>query len=110
MFQCQEGKPLEELFLSEEQEQIFRGIRSLRQARGLSQSELGRQLGLSRQTVSRYEKQGQLPRGEPLRKLCRVLDCELWQLFHPDPVWAQKILKKMENVILITKAFRMPLK
>lgn len=85
---------MEERVLDESSDALFQGIRSLRQARGLSQLELGRQLGLSRQTVSRYERQGQLPRGEPLRKLCRVLRCELWQLFHPDPVRAQEILKK----------------
>lgn len=73
---------------------LFLGIRPLREAKNLSQLELGRLLGVGRQTIYRYETQSRCPREKLVGALCQALECELWQLFHPDPVWAQKIFEK----------------
>jgi transcriptional regulator with XRE-family HTH domain len=64
----------------------------LREDRNLSQVALGRALGVSARSISRYEKHLRFPRESFLWTVCEVLKCELWQLFHPDPVEAEHAL------------------
>ena len=61
---------------------ILRGLRHLRLTKQWTQQELGRRLGISAKTVFRYENRRMLPRVSLLEKLCVVLDCRMWQLFH----------------------------
>ena len=76
------------------------GLRLLRENRNLSQVALGKALGVSAQSISRYEAQLRFPRVDCLGNLADILQCEIWQLFHPDPVearqdicWAQAMKK-----------------
>lgn len=54
------------------QKQVI-GIRKLRQASGMTQSELGRLSGLNQQTVSDYEKTRRLPTFMAGRKMAKAL-------------------------------------
>ena len=49
-------------------------LRRFRQARGLTQAELARRVGISRRMMAYYEIQGGSPSSELLRKLADVLD------------------------------------
>lgn len=68
---------------------LMAGLRSLRESRNLSQVALGEALGVSARSISRYETQLCFPRESFLGTACEVLKCELWQLFHPDPIEAE---------------------
>lgn len=57
------------------------GLRHLRQLRKMSQKSLADSLGVDAKSISRYETEQTLPRLSCLRQMCRVLGCELWQLF-----------------------------
>jgi len=67
---------------------------SLKRSEELESTGTGAALGVGRQTIYRYETQSRCPREKLVGALCQALECELWQLFHPDPVWAQKIFEK----------------
>ena len=54
---------------------IGRRIASIRTLRGLLQEDVGRILGVSRFTVSKWERGVQLPHGDTLARLCILLEC-----------------------------------
>lgn len=60
------------------------GLKRLRSALGWNQIELAEILGIDPKCISRYEKENLVPRGRLLRRMCKVLRCELWELFY-DP-------------------------
>lgn len=62
------------------------GLKPLRVFNGLSQEALARAIGITTTAFARYETHGSVPRGEQLASLARVLDCEVWHLFHPAPL------------------------
>ena len=68
---------------------LLSGLRSLRENRNLSQAALGKALGVSARSISRYETHLRFPREAFLWTVCEVLRCELWQLFHPTPIEAE---------------------
>lgn len=60
-------------------------VRELRQARGWSQSELGRRLSVSRQSVIAIET-GRYDPSLPLAfRMARLFECRIEDIFHPDP-------------------------
>ena len=54
---------------------IGRRIASVRTLRGFRQDEVADALGVSRFTVSKWERGVQLPHGDALARLCLLLDC-----------------------------------
>lgn len=62
---------------SRRDESVGDRIRELRKARGVTQKELGRQVGLSRRMIAYYEGQGGSPSAELLVKLASALDVSM---------------------------------
>lgn len=50
-------------------------MKKIRQTRGMSQVELARQLGISKQSVSNWENDHSVPTIDLLKKLCQVFSC-----------------------------------
>lgn len=50
-------------------------MKKLRQARGISQIELARLLGVSKQSVSNWENDNVVPTIEMLKKMCQIFSC-----------------------------------
>lgn len=61
-----------------------RKMRETRQERGLSQSELAKNVGVSRQTINMVESGEYNPTLSLCLKICRVLGCTLDELFWED--------------------------
>jgi transcriptional regulator with XRE-family HTH domain len=59
-------------------------LRTLRETKGMPQSEIERRTGLLRCYVSRVENGHTVPSIETLEKLARALEVELYQLFYDD--------------------------
>lgn len=59
-------------------------IRELRQARGLTQLQLGMAVGVSKPAVCRWENGVAMPRAELLPVLARALGCSIDELFGAD--------------------------
>ena len=55
-------------------------LKQLREASGLSQAELARALGWSKQRVSKLEQPGPPPKVETVLRLARALGCEAAEL------------------------------
>jgi transcriptional regulator with XRE-family HTH domain len=68
------------------------GLKLLREEKNMSKSELGCRVGVSARTISRYENGANLTSEWTLEDLCQILDCDLWQIFHPDPIGAKEAL------------------
>ena len=68
------------------------GLKLLREEKKMSQWELGRQVGVSARTISRHETGSSFPTESTFAGLCQILDCDLWQIFHPDPIGAKEAL------------------
>lgn len=60
---------------------ILAGLKRLRKLKGLSQLRFGDSIGVDSKCISRYETEAIVPRLAYLRAMCRVLGCQLWQLF-----------------------------
>ena len=56
-------------------------IRELRKAAGLTQTELGDNMGVSQTIVSDWENEVYLPKARQLPDLARVLNCEINDLY-----------------------------
>lgn len=65
----------------EEEGAALGGLRHLRKMRNWSQKDMADSMGLEAKNISRYESDEILPRLTCLRQMCRILKCELWQLF-----------------------------
>lgn len=59
-------------------------IRDHRKARKLSQSQLGREIGLTRQAVSQLELGRNKPDVETAKKLGKVLGFDWWRLYEDE--------------------------
>ena len=53
------------------------GLRAIRKAKKVTQDELARHLGLSRELIGLYEAGKSSPRLDTLRDWCAFLDCEI---------------------------------
>ncbi|MBR1627862.1 MAG: helix-turn-helix transcriptional regulator [Lachnospiraceae bacterium] len=49
-------------------------LKRIREERKISQTDLGRKIGVSSSTISAYEKSRKLPTLDTLKKICSVLD------------------------------------
>lgn len=56
-------------------------IRKLREKKGMTQTELAKILGVSRQAVNNYETGDAKPGDVSKVKMCQVLDCDIIELF-----------------------------
>ena len=65
----------------EESGPALSGLKYLRDLNKMSQRGMADSMGLEAKNISRYETDEILPRLSCLRQMCRVLQCELWQLF-----------------------------
>jgi putative transcriptional regulator len=63
---------------------MINDVRELRAARGLSQGDLGRALGVSRQTINAIETGRYLPSLPLALELARYFDTNVEQMFRPD--------------------------
>lgn len=63
--------------MSERSKEMAVGVRiaSMREYRGLTQGELGKRVGVSKQAVCGWEKGARLPDAMSLRRLCLTLGC-----------------------------------
>ena len=55
-----------------------------RKEKGWTQEQLGKYLGLSRQTISLYERNILIPRPKHMKKISEVLDTDIKELFFND--------------------------
>lgn len=66
-------------------------IRELRNQKGLSQTELGKAVGVSLRTVRNWELEGRYPKQRELYgKLAEVLDCDINYLMADDAIFVAK--------------------
>lgn len=61
--------------------QLADSLRRLRDAAGLSQTEMAKRLGISQPTLNRLEHTAQNTTLKTLNQLCRALDCRVGELF-----------------------------
>ena len=57
------------------------GLKHVRLSRRMSQRRLADWIGVGAKVVSRYESEEIVPRLCHLKAMCRVLKCQLWELF-----------------------------
>ena len=60
------------------------GLKELRAARGLTQEECARKLGVSRQTYAHYEATPRAMTIDRVLAVCRVLDCDVGDVLGGD--------------------------
>lgn len=60
---------------------MFMRIGELRRAAGLSQTELGKEMGVAQNGVSQWETEVALPRTRQLPQLARIFGCSIDELF-----------------------------
>lgn len=65
--------PMSEERISKKEGGFGNNLRNLRKARGLSQPELARQLGITKQAVSNWENNRIIPSASMLRRLSQIL-------------------------------------
>ena len=58
-------------------------IGELRRAAGLSQAELGKEMGVARNGISQWETEVALPRTRQLPQLARIFGCSIDELYDP---------------------------
>ncbi len=63
---------------------IARKIKDLRESKGLTQTALSRELGVTANTISRWESGTYKPKLEDLEKLARFFEEPIWVLFPVD--------------------------
>jgi transcriptional regulator with XRE-family HTH domain len=61
--------------------QLAESLQRIRQAAGLSQTEMAKRLGISQPTLNRLENASQNATLKTLSQLCRALKCEVGDLF-----------------------------
>ncbi|MCD7751247.1 MAG: helix-turn-helix domain-containing protein [Lachnospiraceae bacterium] len=55
-------------------------LRRMRELKKISQEQLAELMGVSRQSVSKWEREESFPSMERLLKLCQIFDCDLADL------------------------------
>jgi transcriptional regulator with XRE-family HTH domain len=66
--------------------QLAESLRRMREAAGLSQTEMAKRLGISQPTLNRLENAGQNTTLKTLDQLCRALRCEVGDMFETGQV------------------------
>ena len=84
---------------------ISNRIRELRKSKGLNQYELAEAVGISVDTVRRWESNKQVPRADELHNLSYVLGVTVEELLNgpAQDSWELKILMRKEGVIDMTE-------
>ena len=72
-----------------EERPALAGLKRLRNTQGLSQIQLAEILGIEPKCISRYETEYLVPRGRLLNRVCKILRCELWELFFDPEIHSQ---------------------
>lgn len=72
---------------------------SLRKSKGLSQEELGAELKVSRQTISKWETGRNLPDPSLYKPLCDMLGITLTELFNGERIEEKEMARKADQVI-----------
>ena len=93
------------LTMNSQQQYIFGNrLQALRKERGLSQTELGERIGLSKRMIIYYEKHStRIPKLELVQKFATVLNCSIDNFLDHDlkvstPPQKQKLWKKLKKV------------
>ncbi|HEV8045578.1 MAG TPA: helix-turn-helix transcriptional regulator [Rubrobacter sp.] len=81
----------------------LKGLRPLREARGLSQTRLARVVGIAQPWVSLLESTNSVPRAETLHKLAEALGVEVADLFREEPEEARPVPKVAPSLLWILR-------
>ena len=77
------GEDPYDFIVSTEAERIGKRIRTIREARGLSQSQLGERVGLNADRIQKYENGARKPKKELLKQIARALDVQTMAIADP---------------------------
>lgn len=78
---------------------VGRRIAHIRQARGWTQAELGRRLGLSQKWISSIERARTTPQLDTLAKIARALAVQPFELLLPEAPRATSDLRRMVGIL-----------
>lgn len=84
-------------------------IKILREQANMTQTELGKQLGVSKSTVQKYENgMVQNLKIKTLRKLCEIFVVPPWQFIYPEfsSIKEKQIVMKIRQTLLLAKIYQ----
>ena len=84
-------------------------IRALREQANMTQAELGKQLGVNKSTVQKYENgMVQNLKIKTLRKLCEIFVVPPWQFIYPEhsSISDEQIVMKIRQTLLLAKIYQ----
>lgn len=64
----------------------MRSLKDMREARGVKQKALAQRLGVTRQTLARYENNQEKMTIEQAKTVCDFLNCDIAEIFLPEEV------------------------
>jgi len=68
-----------------------RKLKDARESMDLSQAELARKTGLSQRSITAYENENTIPRGNTIRKLARVLNISMEYLMNDEEIFIDTV-------------------
>ena len=77
--------------------ELAQTIQALRKEKGLSQKELGAQLGVSNKAVSKWETGEALPKTETIMKMAELFEMDISELMGSEPAAAQEALRQLQE-------------
>lgn len=84
-------------------------IKALREQANMTQAELGKQLGVNKSTVQKYENgMVQNLKIKTLRKLCEIFVVPPWQFIYPEhsSISDEQIVMKIRQTLLLAKIYQ----
>ena len=72
---------------------------ALRKKKGLSQEELAEKLGVSRQSVSKWESNNTYPETDKIVQICNIFECTMDDLINDNITDVESIERKNKNNI-----------
>lgn len=84
-------------------------IKALREQANMTQAELGKQLGVNKSTVQKYENgMVQNLKIKTLRKLCEIFVVPPWQFIYPEysSIRDEQIVMKIRQTLLLAKIYQ----
>ena len=84
-------------------------IKALREQANMTQAELGKQLGVNKSTVQKYENgMVQNLKIKTLRKLCEIFVVPPWQFIYPEfsSIREKQIVMKIRQTLLLAKIYQ----
>ena len=72
---------------------------ALRKKKGLSQEELAEKLGVSRQSVSKWESNNTYPETDKIVQICNIFECTMDDLINDNITDVESIERKSKNNI-----------